>query len=414
MNPITTENYELWMVDYFDGKLTSLQKMQLQAFVAAHPELNIDLEEENWLILDNEDVGMPDKQKLKKDERLIQLRFDELCIKKIENLTNENEEAELAEMLLQNAKHAEEWLVWLKTKLSIDVDIIYRWKSELIKQIDESTTTDREMFEELEASERDTTKIQAWERNPLLKTHWKAFTLSKIEADRSIVFPDKNQLKQKTGRVIPLYLIRSLSVAASLALLVGIWLALQPGKNSPVNTVADTKTIIRNQTKSSTSAGTNYSKTLVKEEKSIKVPKQTKDRQETPTQQDEFKNDKPIQSLNSVEEMPFKSINQIAMINQLPILVSPAPVSTVDWAGAMAFDSKADKSTSLLKKAWAFAGLPSPKGVSTNGFNISIDKKELTETADLAIRKLSIGTLRLNQENGKNSIALNKELLKRQ
>jgi hypothetical protein len=414
MNPITTDNYEIWIVDYFDGKLTALQKKQLQAFIDAHPELNIDLEEENWLRLENEEVGLTDKQNLKKDERTIQSRFDELCIKKIENLTNENEEAELAEMLLQNAKHAEEWLIWLKTKLSIDVDIIYRWKSELIKQMDETTTTDWEMFEELESGRQDTIKIQAWERNPLLKTHWKAFTLSKIETDRGIVFPDKNQLKQSNGKVIPLYLIRSLSVAAVLALLVGIWLALQPGKNSPVNTFAYNKSGIQNETKTSSSVDTNYTKTVVEKEKSIKTPKQIKERQEPQTQQNELNMAKPTPLLTNVIEMPYKTINQIAMSNQLPVLDSPAPVSYVDWSGAMAFETKSEKNKSLLKKAWAFAGLPSPKGMNTNGFNISIDKKELTETADLAIRKLSIGTLRLNQENGKNSIALNKELLKRQ
>ncbi|MFO0356560.1 MAG: hypothetical protein ACK50A_06360 [Sphingobacteriaceae bacterium] len=84
MSEINLNNYEAYMLDYFEGKLSNEQIIALKAFAVLNPELELNFEEE-LVQLENETINFSDKQKLKANFN------DELVIGYLENTLNKEE-----------------------------------------------------------------------------------------------------------------------------------------------------------------------------------------------------------------------------------------------------------------------------------------------------------------------------------
>ncbi len=65
---ITKENYEIWMVDMMDGKLSEAQQEELMLFLAAHPEYDVDISDLDMYTLKADDIQFSDKTELLKSE----------------------------------------------------------------------------------------------------------------------------------------------------------------------------------------------------------------------------------------------------------------------------------------------------------------------------------------------------------
>jgi hypothetical protein len=65
---IDISNYEAWMLDSMEGRLSNDEELQLQDFLAAHPELNEDMELFSDLSLSPVDLTLPNKESLKMPE----------------------------------------------------------------------------------------------------------------------------------------------------------------------------------------------------------------------------------------------------------------------------------------------------------------------------------------------------------
>lgn len=97
MRNITIHNYELFFMDYIDGKLSNQESEMLNKFLMQHPDLKAELEAFEEVELEaDQSIKFRAKKQLKKtdvDSILINgLNFDELCIAYTENdLTNETE-----------------------------------------------------------------------------------------------------------------------------------------------------------------------------------------------------------------------------------------------------------------------------------------------------------------------------------
>lgn len=422
MKTIGFDNYEEWIVDYFDQKLNAMQIQMLQKFVTAHPELNIELDETQWIeLVKNDTAEFDQKDLLFKNEANLNVRFNELCFKKIEEINNVEEEKELAAMLLQNPKQAREWLLWLKTKLEIDVDIIYQFKEKLTKQFSETTNSDFEMWQVMdgERNENDSkVLIQQWESNPLLKTHWLAFQQSIAKPNFSIVYPNKDELKKETT-IIPLLWRISLA-AASVALLIGLWFTFSPNDKQTNRSLANKSNTLPNKEKSTVTnnksiAQSNSGSNV--QEFEDKQPSLVEDLIEPKPYQTQIRKIKPskgkqiafeVENRPSIAAMDLKTSNEIEILS-LPKLVVPAPVAELNWAADMAFEEEMPNNKS---KIWAFVRRQVAKRIESESFKLIIDKQELTQTADNALQRISKGTLRINTEKGKNSIALNRDIFK--
>lgn len=424
MKTIGLDNYEIWVVDYFDGKLNAMQMETLRAFALAHPELAIELDESQWLALSEENlISFEHKSGLLKNEEALSARFNELCFKKIEGTNTDEEEHELSAMLLQNPVQAREWLIWLKTKLEVDVDVIYQFKEKLIKQFSETNSSDYQMWQVLEGdlNENDSAAFKKqWASNPLLKTHWLAFQQSFIEPDLSVVYPNKDELKK--GAVIISMFWKITAAAASLALILGLYFTLQPDNNqSQLSQVNQSK----NQSVQNNIVGSNEE--LVVENKSQNTEQETlnfkanivlkmgddftSNQNITKNRQTEFKSTFQTEKTQQLDEMELMAANEIDQF-ALPQLVMPAPVSIVDWATAMALEESDGKNAGNRNGIWALVRRQVNKRIDTESIKLSIDKKELTQSADYALQRISKGTLKINTENGRNSIALNRDAFK--
>jgi hypothetical protein len=68
MNSIQVNNYEAFLLDYMEGNLSEELTLELKAFVVAHPELEIDLDDKDFPVFTKEDIYPDFKKDLLKTE----------------------------------------------------------------------------------------------------------------------------------------------------------------------------------------------------------------------------------------------------------------------------------------------------------------------------------------------------------
>ncbi len=167
---INRDNYEAYLLDYFEGNLQPEQVAELMVFMQAHPEMGIELDDfQMFTIQKDANIVFPDKESLKKNE-----------IRPYAFLTAENYEAAFV--------------------ASIDG--------------------------ELSASGEEDLKIFIG-LNPHLEKEYRLFGLTVLQPDAGIVFEDKQSLKRGAMGVLrPAaagWRYTSLAAAAGIALLIGLY-----------------------------------------------------------------------------------------------------------------------------------------------------------------------------------------------
>ncbi len=154
---IDISNYEAWMLDSIEGRLSNEEGLQLQDFLAAHPELNEDVELLSEMSLSPLDIAHPNKESLKMPEE------QELLI--ISALESGSDGLEFSGNELKEFQ---------------------RYQSTMLK------------------------------------------------ADTSIVFPDKESLKQKeTTPIIPMWALRLAIAASFIGVVLTLFLQQQPESYEP-------------------------------------------------------------------------------------------------------------------------------------------------------------------------------------
>jgi hypothetical protein len=95
---INKENYELWFIDYLDGKLNAIDQETLRAFLNENPDLERELELYESYTLQPETLHFTGKENLKKFEADVMglEPVDYLLIKQMEDGLNDIEEEKLA------------------------------------------------------------------------------------------------------------------------------------------------------------------------------------------------------------------------------------------------------------------------------------------------------------------------------
>lgn len=133
MTEINRHNYEEYFVDFLDGKLDSSERMLLMSFLDQNPDLKEELKsfENEMLVVD--EIGFNEKNSLKKNIIVSDIKtsnFDELCIAKIEGDLNKRESLEFDKFIAANGKQKDVELYEL-TKFTPDFSIKYENKDEL-------------------------------------------------------------------------------------------------------------------------------------------------------------------------------------------------------------------------------------------------------------------------------------------
>ncbi len=137
MNYINKNNYEAFFLDYHEGNLSPHQVADLLLFLEQHPELKEDFENfENITLQNISPVTFENKNELKKDlSSVISSRsdgsWDELMIASVEEVLTKGESILLDQQLSVDAKLQHDFLLYQKTKLAADTSIIFENKESL-------------------------------------------------------------------------------------------------------------------------------------------------------------------------------------------------------------------------------------------------------------------------------------------
>jgi hypothetical protein len=139
---ISKENYEIWFMDFADGKLSNEQKLCLKQFLDLHPELKSEFEifcEVNSIHFIPEFEAAPGKSSLKKSiQSTATIRAESYAaflIADLENDLSENERAELAEFIDKNPGVKKEQSLFYKTKLRANEKLVFPKKKSLKKTL---------------------------------------------------------------------------------------------------------------------------------------------------------------------------------------------------------------------------------------------------------------------------------------
>ena len=138
---INRDNYEIFIVDYFDGNLNPEKVSELMNFLEKNPEIKeefagyevVEFAPDKKIIFEN-------KNKLKKEiitevNKINEKNYENYFIAKLENDLSENETADFEKFLLSNPHLNSQFQLFLKTKLQADETFVFENKTSLKKYV---------------------------------------------------------------------------------------------------------------------------------------------------------------------------------------------------------------------------------------------------------------------------------------
>lgn len=125
---INKHNYEVFLIDYLDGKLNPEMVAELMLFLDLNPDIKDELDGIQDTVLVVETMAFPNKSDLKKKSFLkngIDNTFEYLCIASVEGAITKEEEATLKAFLENNEDKQKEFECFRKTSIKADTTIAF-------------------------------------------------------------------------------------------------------------------------------------------------------------------------------------------------------------------------------------------------------------------------------------------------
>lgn len=223
MERINLDNYEAYLLDYFEGNLNQEQIQALKDFALLHPELNIDLLQNDLTYIPEENDKADFKNDLlKKEEDLTSWNL----IAYLEGDLSGEEKAKLEERLSEDADLARELQMFRKTFLLQEESESFE-RDGLIKSEDEFLLSNRLLLftEGLLNAEQKKEFENDLASNKSLQRDFDLLQKTRLIPDASVVYPGKENLR-KQARVIALFNFRTAAIAAAILLLVGLFVLI--------------------------------------------------------------------------------------------------------------------------------------------------------------------------------------------
>jgi hypothetical protein len=131
---IDRSNYEIWLIDWLDGNLSSDQIETVESFLKSNPDIKEEFDEMALLCLKPQETKFLKKVPLKKSLRELSLsQFEYLSIGYLENDLRPTQLAELNEIIALDPEKAMAHELIQKTRLK-PLDIKYQHKFQLIRR----------------------------------------------------------------------------------------------------------------------------------------------------------------------------------------------------------------------------------------------------------------------------------------
>lgn len=137
--PIDLNNYEIFVIDYLDGKLTPSEEVELMNFLDQYPDLKEEVDGLGLATLEPIEISADFKQHLKKTPILQvgdinELNYDTCFIASYEHDLNELEKEQLTQFLALNPQLLEEYKLHGELFLQPDYSLVYHNKETLKKR----------------------------------------------------------------------------------------------------------------------------------------------------------------------------------------------------------------------------------------------------------------------------------------
>ena len=236
---INRDNYEAYFLDYHEGQLSPEMVEEVLLFVDRNPDLAIVFHEfEAVSLVDDQKIIFENKSALKKNQvfatsLINESNYEEWLFDESEGLLNNEQKALIEEFISINPQFEKDRRLFAVAHLPADADTKFENKESLKQKAIpvgdiNAETCETFMIRELEG-DLSPAEILQFEEFMRYNLHFgkdrKLFALTKLSADTSVVFANKESLKQK---VVPIrrMLYYALSTAASLALLFSVYFLL--------------------------------------------------------------------------------------------------------------------------------------------------------------------------------------------
>jgi hypothetical protein len=132
---INKNNYEAYFLDFVEGSLTPSQKAEMDLFLIHHPELKSELDDFELLELEAESVlDCGLKASIKKEETTGLSELEYLIISEIEGTSSNEEKKKLAALIKIDSSIEKEIEAYAKTKLSKSENLVFPNKNALLKR----------------------------------------------------------------------------------------------------------------------------------------------------------------------------------------------------------------------------------------------------------------------------------------
>ena len=131
---INIDNYEIYVVDFLDGKLSEPLKNELQNFLADNPEIWNQIQGIEEMFVVSDKVSFTKKYKLHKNELLDEDTFNQTAVAAIEGELNEGKRKSFDSFLSQYPEKAKSFEIFKASKLEPEVEITFPQKAELYKR----------------------------------------------------------------------------------------------------------------------------------------------------------------------------------------------------------------------------------------------------------------------------------------
>jgi hypothetical protein len=217
---INKHNYEAFFLDYHEGNLSPQQVADLLLFVEQHPELKEEFESfENFSLEDFSFYEFDNKQGLKKE--ITEQNREEYFMRSVDQSLNAAETELLLTYLKQHPQYAAELDLFQKTRLVPDTNIFFE-NRESLKKVSE--TADQLLISAVEgllSKQEHSLLNQQLEVDVELRKDLALYQKTKLKADLSVVYKNKEDLKRSEKKVIPFFYYVS-GVAAAILLLMGL------------------------------------------------------------------------------------------------------------------------------------------------------------------------------------------------
>ena len=120
---IHKHNYEAFLLDLLEGRLSAAEEQKLRTFLDEHPELVAEMPDVELLSLEQPLIRYPESERLKKElpsveSILTEANFDMFSVARMEGDLTPVQEQEHKDMVLRDDEKRKEWHTWEKTRLA--------------------------------------------------------------------------------------------------------------------------------------------------------------------------------------------------------------------------------------------------------------------------------------------------------